>query len=128
MQALGLQQHGGDVWSEAVWTVAGQARLLLEPRETVFHVASQPLVAGFTADAEARAQLGHAPEPGLVEFDEVEAFGHGRRLLPRHGAPPDAPSIVDCHPCSRSILLPVYPVCTGTRGHRREERRPWTLG
>jgi hypothetical protein len=73
----GLQQPGGAVWRVAVWTVAVDARPLLEPRETFMHGASQPHVAGFTADTKARAPRGQAPEPGRGERDNLEAFGHG---------------------------------------------------
>jgi len=67
MQALSLSHHGGDFWSEAMWTVAGNARLLPEPRETFWPAPSPPLVAGCTADTAAGAELGHGPEPGTVE-------------------------------------------------------------
>ena len=58
-QRLGLPQHGGDFWSDAVGTGEGRATLLLEPREALWRVASQPLITGFTTDVEARAPLGH---------------------------------------------------------------------
>jgi hypothetical protein len=70
-QMLGLQQHGCDFWSDAVGTEERSATLLLEPREALLQVSSQPLVAGFTTDVEARAQLGHTPKPGLVERDKA---------------------------------------------------------
>jgi len=101
---LGRPPYGGDFWSEAVGTGAGRATLLLAPRDALWRVASPPRVTGCTTAVEARAPRGHTPQPGLVEVETAEAFGHGCRLLPGHGAPPDAPCIFDGHPCSRSIL------------------------
>jgi hypothetical protein len=67
MQAPSLQQDGGDFWSEAVWTVAGNAQLLPEPRETFLPAPSPPLVTRCKTDTAAAAQLGHGPEPGTAE-------------------------------------------------------------
>jgi hypothetical protein len=49
LQALSLQPHGGACWSAAVWTGAGHARRLLEPRATCWGVPCQPLVPGLPA-------------------------------------------------------------------------------
>ena len=45
--------------------------------------------------------------------DESHSLVHGCRLLPRHQALPQVlDALSECHPCPRSDLLPICPVCT----------------
>ena len=55
--------------------------------------ATHPPVAGVAANAEALAQLGYGVHLALVSRNELQAFSHRGGLFPRHGVPPDAPSI-----------------------------------
>ena len=66
------------------------------------------------SDKRALTELAYLKDITLGFHHKPHSFFHGICPFPGHelllsGAHP--PSL-DCHPCSRSILLPMYPVCT----------------
>src|SRR5207247_7559175 len=109
---------GGD----AVRTAMRRAASFCEPRNADVRIAREPLVARLAANAVPGAQLGHRVQPPIPVRDEVQPFLHGVRLRPRHAHLPVG-SLEECHPCCRSDLLPMYPVCTAGGAHMKELTR-----
>src|SRR5207244_7165643 len=101
---------GGDIVRCPMRDVDRRARPILQPGSAVGIVARQPLVSNTAADAAAGRQLGDGVEPAEVGLDESHPFVHRTGLLPWH----DTPSlhVGKCYPCSRSVLLPMFPLCT----------------
>src|SRR5439155_26192297 len=112
------RRHG---WRDAMRTPMRRAALFSQPGNARVHVARDPLVARLAADAIARAELGHCVELAIPVCDEVHPFLHGVRLRPRHAHLPVG-SLEECHPCCRSDLLPMYPVCTVPRPNMALDR------
>jgi len=80
-------------------------------------------VAGLAADAIVRTQLAEPEQFPLIVFQKTQTFLHGCRLAPGHGAfPPMPDSALDCYPCSRSNVLPMYPVYTFVRPNKSLQR------
>lgn len=76
-------------------------------------VPCEPLVKGLPTDVISRRELADGEAATQVILDKPSTFEHATGLLPRH------PTLLDrygreevCYPCSRSVLLLIYPVCT----------------
>jgi hypothetical protein len=73
----------------------------------------QPLVARFPTNAVPRTQFGHGVQGQPVIANEAFSLFHRCSLQPGHRSNLTIdPQRTGCHPCSRFILLPMYPVCT----------------
>src|SRR5438445_5423948 len=106
-----LDDRRRDGGGDAVRTAMRRAASFCEPGNADVRIAREPLVARLAANAVPGAQLGHRVQPPIPVRDEVQPFLHGIRLRPRHAHLPVG-SLEECHPCCRSDLLPMYPVCT----------------
>src|SRR5437667_9622327 len=106
-----LDDRGRDGGGDAVRTAMRRAASFCEPGNADVRIAREPLVARLAANAVPGAQLGHRVQPPIPVRDEVQPFLHGVRLRPRHAHLPVG-GLEECHPCCRSDLLPIYPVCT----------------
>jgi hypothetical protein len=73
-------------------------------------VSGQPFMQLLTAHAETIGEFSDRVEAGEIGLDESLSFAHRTGDLPWH----DTPSLPEdqCHPCSRSVLSPMCPVCT----------------
>lgn len=96
-------------------TALRRAGLVGETIEAFVLEVTEPPVAGLATEAEALAQLGHRAEPILAGGDKVGAFSYGISSGPRHGFPAIGQHplvVVNCHPCTRSELVPTCSVST----------------
>src|SRR5437870_6944230 len=118
-----LDDRRRDGGGDAVRTAMRRAASFCEPGNADVRIAREPLVARLVANAVPGAQLGHRVQPPIPVRDEVQPFLHGVRLRPRHAHLPVG-SLEECHPCCRSDLLPMYPVCTVLWTFTRVQRFP----
>src|SRR5213080_4960433 len=118
-----LDDRRRDGGGDAVRTAMRRAASFCEPGNADVRIAREPLVARLAANAVPGAQLGHRVQPPIPVRDEVQPFLHGVRLRPRHAHLPVG-SLEECHPCCRSDLLPMYPVCTSPSTHSRPLSSP----
>src|SRR5947207_11995100 len=85
-------------------------RPVQQPLESVARVAIQELVPSLAADPVLLTQRADGVDPILPVRDKLNPLSHGRRLLPRHGAPPSAlHDLGNCHPCRWTFVLPISP-------------------
>ena len=102
--------------------------------QTFLAEAREPLVAGLPTDLVVPAQRRETRKSALVIPKELEPFSHGCRLAPGHPGVPPVPEFVrNCHPCSRSKVLPMSPVCTCVPPNPYQQRDDlprgkWTRG
>src|SRR4029079_7918592 len=102
------------------------------PSKTFSQHSTHELVAGVAADPVELAELVESKNPALKILPESNSLVHGCCLRPRHRSlPPATDPVSECHPCSRSKVSPMYPVCTGTRSNPCLERtdvppKKWT--
>ena len=99
------------------------ARPILETARTPPDVAIDPLVGCLPGDTVLSAELRHRAGTAQMIRDEQRPLMHGCRLPPGHQAPPPVPSLPSkCHPCLRTEVSPMYPVCTERRANKRLQR------
>jgi hypothetical protein len=114
-----------DLGIDAVRAVMRRPTPLAQPVGAGRLIAPEPLVAGLPADPIALAEFHHRIQVPFPVRDEPHALCHGRCLPPRHAhLPREQPRW--CHPCSRSDVLPMYPVCTSRVSNRPLERAGMT--
>ena len=87
-----------------------RTRALHQALRAVLAIATEPFVARLAADAVVLAKRCHRQLTTQTVRNKNQLLVHTTGLLPRH-RPPPGPAIT-CHPSIRSILLPIYPVCT----------------
>ena len=87
-----------------------RTRALHQALRAVLAIATEPFVARLAADAVVLAKRCYRQLATQTICDKNQLLLHATGLLPRH-RPPPGPAIT-CHPSIRSILLPIYPVCT----------------
>ena len=76
--------------------------------ERVDAIASQPLVAGLATNPIPLTERGHRQLAAQPLGNEHHPFVHDAGLFPRHRQVP-LPTMMTCHPCRRSKLLPMSP-------------------
>src|SRR5262249_46791835 len=116
----GLQHDGLAVLGRAAGGATGSARPVDQRPGRVGVEASQPLVGGLAADAEAAGRVGDAQAGGAGGMDEGGSLlGHGVDL-PGHGAPP-----LGGQPTRWGVThVPAQPVTDVPAPHTRP---PWTV-
>lgn len=86
MRLSGFDYELLDRFRRLVRAVIRGPRAVAQAFDALLTVATQPLVAGLTADTKSLAELGHREKPFLPGKNEFMAFGHGIGLSPRHGS------------------------------------------
>jgi hypothetical protein len=89
----------------------GRPRAVLEPGDALHAVALAPLVAALAAHPEAPAGQRERLVLARRRHHQAHPLVHGTGLHPPHRQGPPTGQLT-CHPCRRSILLPMYPVRT----------------
>src|SRR5258705_13029993 len=114
MDPSDLDQRGGQGFIGAIRARERRPRMIMNGAgETLLQDSPQLLVARVSADAVELAELVEAEDPTLEVLPESKSLVHGCCLRPRHRSlPPATDPVSECHPCSRSKVSPMYPVCT----------------
>src|SRR5436189_263655 len=81
-----------------------------ESSDAVDVMPGKPFVQLLTAHSEALGELGDRVQTAQIRLNESRSFSHRTGDLPWHHTP-SLPED-ECHPCSRSVLSPMCPVCT----------------
>lgn len=127
-----------DLRGDLVRAVVRRATPVLQPAAAVRIVARQPLIADAATHAVAGTQLAHGEAIAHGVAHELQSFVHRNSLLPGHrrtSLKSVSSCRLECYPCCRTDLLPMYPGCTRTRlkavamleceGPRRSSRALW---
>ena len=100
-----------------------RARTVDQSFHPVDVVPREPLVELLAAHPEAFSEFGDRVQTGEIRLDEAGSFFHWTGYLPWHHTP-SLPED-ECHPCSRSVLSPMCPVCTILKA--RSLLLPWSF-
>src|SRR5260221_7310116 len=102
----------GNLVGDSLRTVMRRATWIAQRLSPAFVKPLEPFVAGLAADVVPRAELRHRVQTQVPVPNESLPLFHGYRLQPGHRPTSVGPQRSECHPCSRFVVLPMYPVCT----------------